>query len=77
MSAHLELLARLLVDMRRAIDGEARDRGRERDRARDLRPGATGRVDDLRRRLVEDPVIVGLLPDSDFVVFQGLALARA
>src|SRR5262245_42997722 len=75
---HLELLARLLVDVRRAVHGEPRDRRRQGDRARDLGTGAPGRVDDLARRLVQDPVVEGLEADPNLVVLRAhfLALAR-
>src|SRR3981189_3429884 len=48
--AHLELLAALLVDVRRTIDGEFLDPGRQRDRTAHLRTGALGRPYDLPRR---------------------------
>src|SRR4051812_48311726 len=40
VGAHLELLAALLVDVRRAVDGEFLDPGRQRDRPAHLRAGA-------------------------------------
>src|SRR6266550_625530 len=43
--ADLELLARLLVDMRRPQDRPLVLRGRQRDRAREPRPGPLGRLD--------------------------------
>src|SRR5687767_319309 len=45
----LVLLARLLVDVRRAQHGDPLDLGRKRDRAADLRAGPLGRVDDVHR----------------------------
>src|SRR5262249_10151929 len=67
---HLELLTRLLVDVRRAVDGVAGNRRRAGDRSRALRPGPPRRVDDLARRLVEDPVVEGLEPNADLVVLR-------
>src|SRR5437773_7131381 len=66
----LELLARLLVDVRRAQDAELVLYRRERNRPRDPRPGALGDLDDLRRGLVQHPVVVGLQPDSDLFVLH-------
>src|SRR5258708_6077384 len=57
MGAHFELLAALFVDMRRAVDGELLDLGRQRDRPAHLRAGALRRIDDLARRRIEDAVI--------------------
>src|SRR5688572_19603759 len=48
--ADLELLARLLVDVRRAEHAVLVDLGRERDGARNLGARALGRVHDLPRR---------------------------
>src|ERR1043166_8913743 len=69
---HLELLARLLVDVRRAEDGVARHLRRQRDRSRHLGAGAFGRVDDLRRRLIEDAVVIRFESDADLFVHHGL-----
>src|SRR5262249_34319748 len=63
--ADLELLARLLVDVRRAQHGELVDLGRQRHGAGHAGPRALRRVDDLAGRLVEQAVIVGLESDSD------------
>src|SRR6476660_1605306 len=65
--ADLELLARFLVDVRRAQHGPLVLRRRQRDRPREPRPGALRGVDDLGRRLVEDAVVVRLEADSDLV----------
>src|SRR5580700_6018513 len=64
MRAHLELLAALLVDVRRTVDRELLDLGRQRDRSAHLRTGALRRIDDLARRRIEDAVIERLEPDS-------------
>src|SRR5215469_2256132 len=53
----LELLAALLVDVRRAVDGEAFDVRRQRNGSPDLRARTLRRVDDFPRRVVEDAVI--------------------
>src|ERR1700720_3309948 len=42
MGAHLELLAAFLVDVRRSVDRELLDLGRQRDRPAHLRAGARG-----------------------------------
>jgi hypothetical protein len=64
VSAHLELLAALLVDMRRAVHGEFLDPGRKRYRSPHFRAGALGRVDDLLGRRIEDAMVEGFEPDS-------------
>src|SRR5438045_5500848 len=68
MGADLELLARFLVDMRRAQHRELLDLGRQRDRPPHPRAGALGRVDDLARRLIEHAVVVGAQPNSDVLI---------
>src|SRR5436309_12509481 len=65
---HLELLARLLIDVRRAEDRVARYLRRQRDRSRHSRAGALGRVDDLGRRLIEDAVVIRLESDADLFI---------
>src|SRR5262245_43631871 len=71
VGTNLELLAALLVDMGRAIDGEALDSGRQRDRAPHASAGPLRRVDDLARRLVEHPVIERLQADANVLAFHG------
>src|SRR6185437_2825527 len=63
MRADLELLTRLLVDVRRAQHGELLDFGRQRNRPAHARTGTFGGVDDLARRLIEDAMIVRPEPD--------------
>src|SRR6476620_9564344 len=63
VGADLELLPRVLVDERRADDGELLDAGRQRHGTDDIRAGPLGRLDDLRRRLVEQSVVIGLEAD--------------
>src|SRR5580704_10051673 len=53
----LELLARLLVDVRPSEDGVARDVRRERDGAGDARAGSFGGLDDVVGRLVEQLMV--------------------
>ena len=60
--------------MRRAVHGETLDAGRQRDRATDLGACALGRVDDFPRRIVENPVIEGLEPDTDILTLHSLIL---
>src|SRR3982751_4897630 len=67
VSPDLELLARLLVDMRRAQDGELLDLGRQRNRTAHARPCALGRADDLAGRLVEHAMIVRPEADPDIL----------
>src|ERR1051326_5273474 len=68
---HLELLARLLVDVRRAVDGEALDARRQRNGPRHAPAGAPHRLDDVLHRLIEQPMIVSLEADADLFVHQG------
>src|SRR2546425_1226313 len=67
MSAHLELLTRVLVDEGGANDGQLGDLCRKRDRAGSARVRAAGGVDDLVRRLVQDSMVVSLEPDPNFL----------
>src|SRR5688572_22356846 len=61
----LELLAALLVYVRRAIDGELLDPARQRDRPAHLRARPLRRRHDLRRRQIEHTVIERLQPDAN------------
>src|SRR5689334_21782402 len=61
--AHLELLAALLVDVRRAVHRELLDPRRQRDRPTHLRTGALGGRHNLARRRIENAVIERLEPD--------------
>src|SRR5262245_29943297 len=69
--ADLELLSRLLVDVRRAQHGPAVAAGGQRDRTRHVGAGAPRGVHDLGGRSVEDAVIVGLEADADLLVDHG------
>src|ERR1700716_387944 len=55
--AHLELLAALLVDMRRPVDGELLDAGRQRNGSANLSTGPFRRVHDLTRRRIENSMV--------------------
>src|SRR3984885_15455115 len=68
--ADFKLLARLLVDVRRAVDGEALDLGRQRDRTTNGRAGALGRVDDLAGGMIQHAVIEGPEPDADILTIH-------
>src|SRR5262245_31984804 len=71
VGADLELLAALLVDMRRPVDGELLDPGRQRNRAAHLRACPLGRIDDLARRLVEHAVVERLQAYADILALHG------
>src|SRR6476469_8231226 len=64
---HLEVLPRVLVDVRAPDDAIPVDLGRQRHRATDPGAGAHDRLDDLLRRLVDDLVVVRLEPDADLL----------
>src|SRR5260221_2224586 len=68
---HLELLTRLLVDVRAAQHRVARNLRRQRNGACHLRAGTLGRVDDLRGRLIEDAVVVRFQTDADLFIHHG------
>src|SRR6202011_2737876 len=55
--AHLELLAALLVNVRRTVDGELLDAGRQRNRSANLCTGPFRRVHDLTGRRIEDSMV--------------------
>src|SRR5437764_3460885 len=61
----LELVTRVLVDERAADHGELLDACGQRDRPGHCRPGPLRRLDDLRRGLVDELVVIGLEPDPD------------
>src|ERR1700751_4221775 len=65
--AHLELLAALLVDMRRTVDGELLDAGRQRNRSANLRAGAFRRGHDLTRRRIENAMVERLEPYANIL----------
>src|SRR5215831_15680049 len=57
VSAHLELLAALLVNMRRTVDGELLHASRQRNGSANLRTAALRRVHDLTRRRIENSMV--------------------
>src|SRR6185436_3044825 len=61
----LELLAALLVDMRRPVDRELLDTGRQRHRPAHARARPLGSVDDLAGRRIEDAMVERLEPYPD------------
>src|SRR5690242_16050821 len=69
--AHLEVLARVLVLVRRTDHAETVDLRGQRHRASNLRPGTRHRLHDLPRRGVDDLVVVGLEPDADLLSRHG------
>src|SRR5205085_2110138 len=73
---HLELLTRLLVDVRAAQHRVARNLRRQRNGSRHLRAGALGRVDDLRGRLIEDAVVVRFQTDADLFIHHGFSTLK-
>src|SRR5271170_8157369 len=74
MRPDFELFAAFLVDMGRAVDRKTFDAGGERNWAPHLRAGTLGGIDDLPRRIVENPVVEGLQPDADILILHGLVL---
>ncbi len=60
MSADFKLLPALFVHVRRTQNRVRIANRRQRDRTRYAGAGPLGRIDDFRRRLVKDPVVVGL-----------------
>src|SRR5689334_5592942 len=68
VGADLELLARFLVDVRRAVDGKALDARRQRNRPGDAAAGAPDGLDDLAHRLVEHAMVVSFQAYADFFV---------
>src|SRR5690606_4028196 len=69
--AHLEVLAAVLVLVRRADDAVHVLLGRQRHRARDLGARPRHRLNDLLRGGVDDLVVVGLEPDADLLSRHG------
>src|SRR3546814_5084613 len=71
MRTDLELLATLLVDMRRTQNRIALDAGRQRNRTAHLGARALRRIHDLQRRLIKDPMVERLQPDANILTFNG------
>src|SRR5256885_14451738 len=70
MSADLELVARRLVDVRRAQQVEARFARRQRHRTPHDGAGALRRIDDLERRLIDQAVVERLEADPAALAFH-------
>src|SRR5476649_1913663 len=64
VSALLESFLRFFVRVRRALNGETFDAGRQRDRPGDAGAGAFDGVRDFARGLVYDAMVIGLQSDS-------------
>src|SRR6516165_1567470 len=65
--AHLEVLARVLVLVRRPDDAVHVLLRGQRDRPGNPRAGARHRVNDLPRRAADDLMVIGLEPDADLL----------
>src|SRR5262249_59418933 len=70
VGAHLELLAALLIDVRRAVHGELLDLGRKRNGPAHVRAGALRRIHDLAGRRIEDAMVERLEPDADVLTIH-------
>ncbi|MEY4165705.1 MAG: hypothetical protein RL419_1547, partial [Actinomycetota bacterium] len=68
VDAHLEVLSRVLVDVRSADDREAVLVGRQRNGSTHSGGGTSDGLDDFARRLVDDLVIKRLEADADTAV---------
>src|SRR3982750_1761799 len=75
VGAHLELLAALLVDMRRTVDGELLDARRERDRSANLGAGPFRRVHDLTRRRIENSMVERLETNANILAVHLVSLS--
>src|SRR5690606_35374912 len=73
VDAHLEVLARVLVDVRTTDDAVAVDLGRQRNRTLDLGLGPQHGLGDLARGLVDHVVVVRLEPNPDGLFVATLA----
>src|SRR5258708_655786 len=69
MRAHLELLARFLVHVRRTQHRPAIDGG-QRNRTGNIGAGALRRFHNLFRGLIENPVVVRLQTNTNFVALS-------
>src|SRR3712207_3349165 len=75
--AHLELLARLLIDVRRAQHREALEARRQRDGPAHLGAGPLRRRHDFTRRSVENSMIERLEADADVLTVHRMSISRA
>ncbi|CDO35299.1 hypothetical protein SPHV1_2230030 [Novosphingobium sp. KN65.2] len=76
VGANLELLTRLLVDVRTAVHGELFDLRRKRNGAPNERAGTAGGVSDLASGLVEYAVVKRLEANADVLSFHYLLPMR-
>ena len=72
VGADLELLARLLVDVRRAVHRELLDARRQRNGAANESTGAARRIGDVASRLIEHSMIESLQTNPDILRFHVL-----
>src|SRR5690349_9323088 len=77
MRTNLELVARRLVDVRRAQYVEALDPGRQRNRALDDGTRALRGIHDLERRLINQLVIVCLQADPNSLILHPYPLEKS
>src|SRR5205085_5998321 len=70
VGSHLELLARLLVDVRRAVDGEFLNSRRQRDRTANESTRPARRVGDVAGGLIEHSMIERLQANPDVLRFH-------
>src|SRR6202000_2698223 len=67
VGAHLELPGALLVDVRRTVDGELLDAGRQRNGSANLCTGPFRRVHDLTRRRIENSMVERLETNANIL----------
>src|SRR5690242_17304000 len=70
VGSHLELLARLLVDVRRTVDGELLDARRKGNGSANESTRAARRIGDVASRLVEHSMIERLQANPDILRFH-------
>src|SRR6195952_1894113 len=67
VGAHLELFTALLVDVRRTVDGELLDAGRQRNGSASLSTGTFRRVHDLAGTRIENSMVERLETDANIL----------
>src|ERR1700693_4384717 len=77
VGANLKLLARFLVHVRRTQHAVLVFHRGQWNRARNLRPSAPRRIDNLTRGLVQDAVVIRLQPDSNSFFSNHVSLFRS
>src|ERR1700712_2688477 len=77
VGANLELLARLLVDVRAAVHGELLDARRQRNGTTDHRAGTARGVGDVAGRLIEHAMVERLQANADIAVHDSYRCERA